>query len=58
MVKSEIRSLGESEGGGGIIEERKEEIRFRVALVRSKNRSKLGIIKWKTKQNPVVSIED
>lgn len=57
-MKSEIRSLGESEGGSGIIEERKEEIRFRVALVRSKNRSKLGIIKRKTKQNPVVSIED
>lgn len=53
MVKQEIRSLVESEVGSGVIEGLKEELRFRISRERSKNRSKLGIIKNKTKQDPV-----
>lgn len=58
MVKQEIASLVESEVGSGIKKGLKEEIRFRIAVASSKNRSKLGIIKKKTKQVPVVGIRD
>ena len=57
-MKLEIRSLDESEVGGGIIEALKKEIRVRIAIVRNKNRSRLGIITKKTKQDPVVGIRD
>ena len=57
-MKLEIRSLVESEVGGGIIEALKKEIRVRIAIVRNKNRSRLGISTKKPKQDPVVGIRD